>query len=367
MWPAYAQVTGFPHLAPGGIRLQDRTSSTVLVTGATGFIARHLIVQLLDGGYRVRGTVRSLRSETALRADLESALQDRSGMQRLSLVEADLDRDAGWHDAVARCRFVQHVASPVPMQAPKDPEEVIRPARDGTLRILRAAANAGVERFVYTSSMSAIVSGVSRDHVFTANDWSNPDSPGVGPYERSKTLAERAAWEFVRSPQAGTMQFAVVNPGAVIGPMIGKEASTSLELVRKLLAREVPGVPDLCIALVDVRDVAAVHCAVMTAPHANGQRFLAAGPSCSLRDVAQVLARHCGPRGFRVPVQPIPKWLIRLVAVFDKTAALALPDINNPYALDGTVAEQLLRRPWRAWPDVVRDTADSLIDAGIVR
>ena len=344
--------------------MQGNSSATVLVTGATGFIARHVIAQLLNAGFSVRGTVRSLRSETALRADLETALQDRSRIRQFTLVEADLNRDAGWSEAVAGCRYVQHVASPVPMQAPQDPEEVIRPARDGTLRVLRAAASAGVERFVYTSSMSAVVSGVPRDHVFTANDWSNADAPGVGPYERSKTLAERAAWAFAGSAEAGAMQFVVVNPGAVIGPMIGTESSTSLELVRKLLAREVPGVPDLCVAVVDVRDVAAVHLAVMTAPEANGQRYLAAGPSCSLRDIAQVLARHCAPRGIRIPVRPIPKWLIRLVAVFDKTAALALPDVNNPYSLDGSAAEQLLRRPWRPWPEVVRDTADSLIDAG---
>lgn len=347
--------------------MQGNSPSTVLVTGATGFIARHVIVQLLDAGFTVRGTVRSLRSEAALRADLETALQDRTCIQRFTLVEADLNRDKGWSEAVAGCRYVQHVASPVPMQAPKNPEEVIRPARDGTLRVLRAAAAAGVERFVYTSSVSAVVSGVPRNRVLTADDWSDAEASGVGPYERSKTLAERAAWTFVGSAEADVMQFAVVNPGAVIGPLIGTEASTSHELIRKLLAREVPGIPDLCVAVVDVRDVAAVHLAVMTAPEANGRRYLTAGPSCSLRDIAQVLAQHCAPRGIRIPVWPIPKWLIQLVAVFDKTAALALPDINNPFSLECSPAMQLLRRPWRPWPEVVRETADSLIAAGHAR
>lgn len=339
----------------------------VLVTGGSGFIARHVIAQLLDGGYSVRATVRSLRGGDALRTDLGAALRDNTAIGRLQLVEADLLGDAGWDEAVSGCRYVHHVASPVPMAAPKDPQEVIRPAVEGTVRVLRAAARAGVERVVFTSSMSAVLSGVPRDHVFTAEDWSDPHAQGVGAYERSKTLAERAAWEFMRSEAARGMQLAVVNPGAVLGPMIGAEASTSLELVRKLLAREVPGCPNLCVAVVDVRDVAAVHLRAMESADAAGRRFLVAGPSCSFREIAQVLRAHCAPLGIRVPVRAIPTWLIRLVALFDKTAALALPDIDNPYALDGSAAEALLGRPYLAWPEVVRTTADSLVSRGLVR
>lgn len=339
----------------------------VLVTGASGYIARHVIVQLLDAGYDVRGTVRSLRGGDALRADLAAAVRDPGSIRRLQLVEADLLGDPGWDEAVRGCGCVHHIASPVPLAAPKDPQEVIRPAVEGTLRVLRAAAGAGIARVIYTSSISAVLSGVRRDHVFTAEHWSDPDARGVGPYERSKTLAERAAWAFIRSGEAAGMQLVAVNPGVVLGPMIGAEASTSLELVRKLLAREVPGCPNLCVAVVDVRDVAAVHVLAMRATDAAGRRFLVAGPSCSLRQIAQVLRDHCAPLGIRVPVRALPTWLIRLVALIDRTAALALPDIDNPYQLDGSAAEELLGRSYRAWPEVVRATADSLVNRGIVR
>ncbi len=346
--------------------MADTSSPRVLVTGATGFIARHVITQLLDAGFHVRGTARALRSEQQLRTDLQSGVVGPSALDRFTLVEADLMRDEGWDSAVEGCAFVHHIASPVPMSIPKDPEDVIRPARDGTLRVLRAASAAGVRRFVYTSSVSAVLSGVRRDHTFTETDWSDPDAKGVGPYERSKTLAERAAWEFSRSAQAASMEFAVVNPGVVLGPMIGNDASTSLELVRKLLAREVPGCPNLCVAIVDVRDVAAVHLAAMTSSDAVGRRFLAAGPSCSFKDVALVLHDHSEPLGIKVTTRAIPKWLVRLAALFDKTTALALPDIDNPYSIDASAAEALLGRPFKPWPEVVTATADTLMKYGVV-
>ncbi len=345
----------------------DNGDTTVLVTGATGFIARHVIAQALDAGYRVRGTVRKQSSLSVLTEALAGAVADPQSLERFSVVEADLLAERGWPEATSGCRFVLHVASPVPTKAPKDPDELIRPALEGTERVLRAALAAGVERFVYTSSVSAVVAGVARSRTFTPDDWTDLDAKGISAYERAKTLAERAAWRFIESEATGRMDLVVVNPGLVLGPMIGNDASTSLEAVRKLMAREVPGCPNLCVAPIDVRDVAAVHLAALASPTAAGQRYFAARESCVLRDLALILADYLEPKGFKIATRTIPTWLMRLVSVFDKTAAMALPDVDNPYQLDHSATVALLGRPFRPLDEIVRATADTLLEYNLVR
>jgi dihydroflavonol-4-reductase len=345
----------------------SHSTTTVLVTGATGYIARHVVTQLLDAGYTVRGTARSAASLDGLRRDLATAVADPSSVDRFSLVAADLTADAGWDAAIGGCAFVQHVASPIPSAPPKDPGELIGPARDGTLRVLRAAVGAGVQRVVLTSSIAAVLYGVDRNKQFTEADWSNPGDKRIGAYEQSKTLAERAAWDFMERHATGAMELAVINPGLVLGPMIGATTSTSHEAVRKLMNRDFPACPNFTYAMVDARDVAAAHVAAMTSPSAAGHRCICALDNESLRAVAAILAREYGPKGYRIPTGNLPDVVVRLVAKFDKTAALALNDLSNPQTLDNSRVLALLGRPLRTLDDMVLATAASLEANQLVR
>lgn len=348
--------------------MTDNEKTTVLVTGSTGYIARHVVAQLLDAGYTVRGTARSASSLAALRSDLTPFLEDASSIERFSLVAADLTQDAGWSEAADGCAYVHHVASPIPASPPKDPDELIVPARDGTVRVLRASLGAGVRRVVLTSSLAAVLYGVDRaGKVFTEADWSNPDDRRIGAYERSKTIAERAAWDFMSDEAGDRMELAAINPGLVLGPMIGSASSTSNEAVAKLMNREIPGCPDFTYSMVDVRDVAAAHVAAMTAPSAAGQRFICGLDSHSLRDVAAILAREYGPKGYRIPTMKLPNVAVRVVALFDQTAALALNDLSNPQRVDPSKVTTLLGRPLRGLEEMTLAMAGSLIAHGLVK
>jgi dihydroflavonol-4-reductase len=343
------------------------SDQTVLVTGATGYIARHVVVQLIDAGYTVRGTARSAASAEALRDDLRPHVADPGAVDaRFSVVAADLMSDDGWADAVSGCEFVHHVASPIPSVPPKDENELIAPAREGTLRVLRAAADAGVRRVVLTSSIAAVLYGVDRDKVFSAADWSNVDDKRIGAYEKSKTIAERAAWEFVRT-SAPHLELTAINPGLVLGPLIGSAMSTSHEVVKKLLGREVPASPDLTYSMIDARDVAAAHVAAMTAPSAVGQRFLTGGPSTSMREVAQILHREFSLRGYRIPTRNLPSFLVRLIAKFDKTVALGLNDLARPQHIDNAPVIALIGRPLRDTTEMVAASAEGLIEHGHIK
>jgi len=347
--------------------MTDNADTTVLVTGATGYIARHVVVQLLDAGYRVRGTARAASSLDGLRSDLAPFLGDPAALDRLTLVAADLTRDDGWEEAVADCTFVHHVASPIPSAPPKDPDDLIVPARDGTVRVLGAALGAGVQRVVLTSSLAAVLYGVDRSgRVFTEADWSDPDDRRIGAYERSKTIAERAAWAFMADRADGRMELSTVNPGLVLGPMYGSASSTSNEAVAKLMNRDFPACPDFTYSMVDVRDVAAAHLAAMTSPAAAGQRFICGLDSHSLRDVAAILARVYGPQGYRVPTGRLPNLAVRIVALFDKTAALAINDLANPQRVDPAKVTSLLGRPLRDLDEMTVAMAESLIAYGLV-
>ena len=345
----------------------DPAGTTVLVTGATGFIARHVVAQLLDAGYQVRGTARRASSLDQLRADLAPHLADPGSAERLTIAAADLTSDDGWAEAVAGCTYVHHVASPIPAAPPEDPNDLIVPARDGTLRVLRAALDAGVSRVVLTSSLAAVLYGVDRTgKVFTEADWSNPDDRRIGAYEQSKTIAERAAWAFMEQDAGGRMELTTVNPGLVLGPMYGDAMSTSHEAVKKLMDRDFPACPDLTYAMVDARDVAATHVAAMTAADAPGHRHLCAIDSHSLRDVAAILAREHNPKGYRVPTGKLPGWALRLTAKFDKTAALAVNDLGNPQRVDNTLVRNLLGRPMIDLDTMVLSAAASLEQYGHV-
>jgi nucleoside-diphosphate-sugar epimerase len=331
----------------------------VLVTGVTGFIGGYCVQELLAHGYAVRGSVRNLA--TADVAHLREIARRTGGS--LELVEARLDADAGWAEAVDGCAAVWHVASPNPSRAPRHADEVIRPAVDGTLRVLRAAAASGtVRRVVLTSSIDAIRYGHGRARdSFTEADWSIVD--GIAPYPRSKVLAERAAWDF--AGEHG-LELVTVNPGLVLGPLLRAERTTSVEVVRLLLARGMPAVPRLGFAVVDVRDVAAAHRLAMEVPAAAGNRYILTGEHLWMGEIARVLAAEYGPRGYRVPTRPLPYPLMWLVARFDRTIRLALDYVGVPAVLSADKAERELGWTTRPARESIVDTAESLLRHGMV-
>ncbi len=290
--------------------------STVLVTGGSGFIGSHAILQLLAAGYDVRATVRDLKREGDVRAMLKVGGND--GGNKLKFFAANLESDAGWKEAASGCEYVLHIASPFPASLPKHEDELIVPARDGALRVLRAARDAGVKRVVLTSSFAAIGYGTPpREDPYTEVDWTDVNGPDVLPYIKSKTIAERAAWDFI-AKEGGALEMAVVNPVGVFGPVLGPDYATSILLVSKLMEGAMPGVPQIYFGAVDVRDVADLHLRAMTHISAKGQRFLAtAGDFLPLREMARMLKAKLGDAAKKVPTRELPNFLVKLAALRD--------------------------------------------------
>ncbi len=342
----------------------------VLVTGATGFIAQHCLLQLLEAGYEVRGTARTSDRRAEMVAILSPHLSEaaRSRLDRLDVVAADLTGDDGWTRAVEGCRFVLHVASPLPRGVVKDENELIVPARDGALRVLRAAHDAGVERVVLTSSLSAIVYGNDRSRLFTEDDWSNLDGERIGAYDKSKTIAERAAWRYMMSVEdTSPMELVVINPGLVLGPLLSSDWGTSGEMVKRILSHQVPAIPNISFATVDVRDVARAHLSAMVSPEAAGQRFICAEANHSMMEIAQILKARYGPQGFKIPTSRLPSVVIRVMAVFDKTVRLALNDLDSTQNVDSTKIRTVLQWHPRNLFEMTTAMADSMIEYGVVR
>jgi nucleoside-diphosphate-sugar epimerase len=339
----------------------------VLVTGGTGFVGAHCLIQLLAAGHETRSTVRNLAREGDVRAMLRQGGAGDVG-ERLALVHADLNADAGWAEAVAGCDYVLHVASPFPSTVPKDENELIAPARGGALRVLRAAREAGVKRVVLTSSFAAIGYGAkNRTAPFTEEDWTSLDDPGVQPYQRSKTIAERAAWDFI-AREGGGLELAVVNPVGIFGPALGPDYSTSILLVKRLLDGTVPGCPDLWFGAVDVRDVADLHLRAMTDPAARGERFLAtAADFVSIRQIALILREEAGAAGRNVPTMRVPNWLMRLVGLFDAEVRGVVPELGTRKNATNEKARRLLAWTPRSPREAVLATARSLLELGLLK
>jgi nucleoside-diphosphate-sugar epimerase len=337
----------------------------VLVTGGSGFIGAHCIIQLLQAGFRVRTTVRSLARETLVRAMLKEGGADPK--DELACVAADLNLDDGWRQAVAGCAFVLHVASPFPADAPANDDELIMPARDGTLRVLRAARDARVARVVLTSSFAAIGYGTAvRERPFTEEDWTELDGASSA-YVKSKTLAERAAWEFM-AREGGDLQLCVVNPVAVFGPVLGADNSTSVQLVQRLLDGGMPGVPRLNFGVVDVRDVADLHLRAMTSAAARGERFIAvAGPFMTIREIAEVLRARMGAIAKRVPTRVLPNWLVRLAALRESAVKQIVPELGKIKSASGDKARRVLGWAPRSNEEAIVATAESLLRLGLLK
>ena len=337
----------------------------VTVTGASGFIATHCIVKLLQEGYRVRGTLRSERRRPEVEAGMASQVD---AGDRLTFALVDLTQDKGWDGAMEGATYLLHVASPIPASEPKDENEVIVPAREGAKRALSAAMRAGVKRTVLTSSVGAVYIGLDRSRLkpFDGSDWSDTDA-AIGAYPKSKTLAERAAWELIES-QAGDqgMELATINPAYVLGPSLIPDASLSAQIVSKLIRREVPGCPDIRFNLVDVRDIAAAHVAAMTHPDAAGKRFIMGGEGVPMIEIAKILERAFADRGYKIPTRRMPKLLMRLVSIFDKTVRMVMDDVGRTTHMNTDPARSILGWTPRSLEEMVVDTGESLITHGLV-
>jgi nucleoside-diphosphate-sugar epimerase len=339
--------------------------STVLVTGGSGFIGSHCIVQLLAAGHHVRTSVRELKREGEVRAMLKEG--GAVPGDRLSFIAADLRNDEGWPEAVAGCEYILHVASPLPLNIPKNEDELIVPAREGALRVLRASREAGVKRVVLTSSFAAVGYGQKPQiEPFDETNWTDPDG-GVLPYVKSKTLAERAAWDFVAT-EGGSLELAVVNPVGVLGPVLGPDYSVSILLVQRLMDGTMPGCPRLCFGVVDVRDVAELHIRAMTHPAAKGERFLAvAGDFISILDVAKILKRRMGELAKKVPTWQLPNWLVRLAGLGDPAVRQILPALGLVKNATNEKAKLVLGWTPRSNEKSIIATAESLVRLGLLK
>jgi len=340
--------------------------STVLVTGGSGFIGSYCILQLLEAGHQVRTTVRNLKREGKVRAMLKQGGADAG--ERLSFVAADLENDAGWAEAAKDCDYVLHVASPFPAATPKHEDELIVPAREGALRVLRASRAAGVKRVVLTSSFAAIGYGKGpQGRPFDETDWTDASAAGLGAYTKSKTIAERAAWDFVAG-ENGKLELSVVNPVGVFGPVLGPDYSTSILIVQRLMDGAIPGCPKLYFGVVDVRDVADLHIRAMTDPAAKGERFLAvAGDFMTMGEIARVLKDRMGAAASRVPTRELPNWMVRLAALRDPALRLITPELGKKKNATNEKARRMLGWTPRTNADAIVATAESLQRLGLLK
>lgn len=344
--------------------------SRVLVTGGSGFIASHAILQLLAAGHEVRTTVRHLNREAEVRGLMKTggaAAADRM-KGRISFFAADLEQDAGWAEAVTGCDYVLHIASPFPPTVPKNENDLIVPAREGALRVLRAARNAGVQRVVLTSSFAAIGYGhPTQAAPLDETNWTDPNAPDVAPYAKSKTLAERAAWDFI-AKEGGSLELAVVNPVGVFGPVLGPDYSTSILIVQRLMDGAMPGLPHLYFGAVDVRDVVDLHLRAMVHPAAKGERFLAvSGDFMSALDIAQVLKSRMGAAAKKVPTRVLPDWMIRVAALFDGQVKQITPELGKRKNATSAKAQRVLAWTPRSREDAIVATAESLQRLGLLK
>lgn len=336
----------------------------VLVTGGSGFIASYCIIALLNKGYKVKASLRSLKRI----ADVKQMLTNGgiSDFDNLSFVEADLSHENGWKEAVQGCTYVIHPASPTPNFNARHEDEFIVPAVNGVLFVLRAAKAAGVQRVVLTSAFGAVCYGTNKKAPYTEEDWSDL-SQNLPAYQKSKTLSEKAAWDYVNGEGKG-LELAVVNPVGVLGPVLGADYSHSIQMISQMLKGQLKGLPRIRCGYVDVRDVADLHVKAMIDPAASGERFLAvAGEAISMLDIADMLHSGFGDKAVKVPRKEIPSWLIRLIALFNPNVKLVVPLLGLVKEASHKKASLLLNWHPRSNKEAVGATAESLISLGLVK
>jgi len=338
-------------------------SETVLVTGGTGFVGVHCILQLLENGYRVKTTVRSLDRKSEVLEMLRAG--GLASFEQLEFIQADLTEDANWEAALDGCDYVLHVASPIFLRVPKDENEMIRPAVEGTLRVLKAARQAGVKRVVMTSNFGAVgYSHTDTTKIITEENWTDPNEKGLSAYNKSKVLAERAAWDFIRK-EGGSLELAVVNPMGIFGPSLGPDLSSGFELLKQVLDGSLRAMPNMTLGIVDVRDVADLHIRAMTNQAARGQRFLAlAGGITSLPEIATLLKSRLGERARHVSTRRLPDWIVRLAAIFSPAARNMVPQLGRYRNASNEKAKTLLGWQPRSNEEAILATAESLFRFG---
>ena len=343
----------------------SNNNKTVLVTGGSGFIAVHCILKLLQQGYSVRTTLRSLSRQNEVKGMLK--VGGINSFDNLSFIEANLSDDKNWNEAVKGCEYVLHVASPTPIVKFNHENEMINPAKDGVLRVLRASRDANVKRVVLTSAFGAIGMGhKNRTTPFTESDWTNIDS-NIHPYQKSKTIAEKTAWEFIKS-EGGNLELSAVNPVGVMGPILGVDYSHSNQQIRQMLEGEIPACPKITSCYVDVRDVADLHLLAMTHPKANGERFLATtGDAISMLDVAKILKRRLGDDAKKVPTKEIPNFLLRLTALFKPELKMVATLLGQYMQASGDKAKKALNWQPISNEDAIVATAESLLKLGLIK
>lgn len=337
-------------------------AKTVLITGISGFIAKHVAVEFINAGYTVRGTVRS----KARAEEVADTLAKYGDASKVTFVEADLDSDTGWDEAVKGCHGVAHVASPFPLAQPKDENELIKPAVDGTLRVLKAAIGANVERFVQTSSMVAIVHGYGHSKTsFNEDDWSKLDGPGATPYTKSKTLAEKAGRDFV-AEHGGSIHYSTVNPGLVLGPSLDSRIGSSLEVVQMLLTGKYPGAPKIDFAAVDVRDIAKMHRLAMETSEPSGGRYAGVADVVSMIELSNALRKQLGDRAKKVPKFELPNFMVKLVAIFDPSARTIVPELGIKWTMDNSRTRKALGIEFIPVEEAAAASGRSLIEHNLV-
>ncbi len=334
-----------------------------LVTGAGGFVGMHMVLHLLQHGYQVRGTVRTEAHGEKVR----ETLAKHTPVSQLDLVCADLEKDAGWKEAVQGCNALFHVASPYPPSNPRDENELLVPARDGTLRVLRAAQSAGIPRVVLLSSVVAIFDGhQGENRTFTEKDWTDLQKT-KSTYARSKTMAEQAAWAFINGVEnTAKMELAAINPPNVFGPVLDNHVHTSTEWYRALMHSQVPGIPNIQIGIVDVRDLVDILRKALITPAAAGNRYLCSAATIHLREFAQILAQNFSARGYRVPTGRIPSWVFRILAMLLPKARGVASDVDWRYTLSTQALETTFGWDPIPYKQTIVEMAESLVAQGIV-
>lgn len=341
----------------------------VLVTGASGFVAQHVILKLLAKGYTIRGTLRSLKRADEVRRVLA---QHDARANDIEFVEADLSSAEGWDAAAKDCDFIQHVASPFPAVHPKDEMELIRPARDGAIRVLRAAKAAKVKRVVLTSSMAAIAygHGDKRAEVSDETMWSNVNGPDNTPYTKSKTIAEQAAWDYAKghshNGEGLGLELATINPTGILGPALSADVSTSLEIPIRLLNGKTPGLPRIGFSFVDVRDVAECHVKAMELPEAAGERFLATSGFMWFTEAAEVLRKAFPAYDAKIPKRQLPDILLKAMAIFQPVYKQIVTELGRTRKASNAKATRVLGLNFRTADEALTSAAKSLIELKVV-
>lgn len=346
--------------------MEYSNNKTVLVTGGSGFVALHCIHQLLLKGYTVKTTLRSLNKKDEVINTLRE--YHTPGLDRLFFIEADLTKDHNWPLAVSGCEYILHVASPIFLKAPRDENEMIRPAVDGTVRVLKAARDAGVRRVVMTSNFGAVgYSHSDKTKPITEDSWTDPNQKGLSAYNKSKVMAEKAAWDFLKK-EGADLELTVINPVGIFGPAMNRNLSSGFELVKQILDGSMKAIPNMTMNIVDVRDLAELEIMAMTSEAAKGQRFLALSDGIwSLPQIATLYKTRLGDRARRISLRRLPDWMVHIKALFNPTAKNLASMLGIYRNTSNDKARQMLGWKPRPAEEALLSTAESLFKFGNVK